>query len=65
VPEYPLDPVPAPAFAVSTDDPAEWIKPTGKSLEFRTQGQATNIEFVPFHRIFDERYAIYWKVNRA
>lgn len=65
VPEYHLDPVPAPAFTVSSDDPAQWIKPTGKPLEFKTQDQATNIEFVPFHRIFDERYAIYWKVNRA
>lgn len=65
VPEYHLEPVPAPAFAASTADPAEWIKPTGTSLEFRTQGQAQDIEFVPFYRIFDERYAIYWKVNQA
>ena len=65
VPEYHLDPVPAPAFTVSSDDPAQWIKPTGKPLEFRTQGQSQDVEFVPFHRIFDERYAIYWKVNRA
>ena len=63
VPEYHLEPVPAPAFVASVGDPAQWIKPTGKSLEFRTQGQAQDIEFVPFHRIFDERYAIYWKVT--
>jgi hypothetical protein len=65
VPEYRLDPVPAPAFAVASDDPAQWIKPTGTSLEFRTQGQAQDVEFVPFYRIFDERYAIYWKVTRV
>jgi len=63
VPEYHLEPVPAPAFVASVGDPAQWIKPTGKSLEFRTQGQAQDIEFMPFHRIFDERYAIYWKVT--
>jgi hypothetical protein len=65
VPEYHLDPVPAPAFTVSSDDPADWMEPTGKALEFRTRGQTEAIEFVPFYRIFDERYAIYWKVNRA
>ena len=65
VPEYHLDPVPAPAFTVTSDDPATWIKPAGRPLEFRTEGQARNVEFVPFYRIFDERYAIYWKVNRT
>ena len=65
VPEYHLDPVPAPAFAVSDDDPARWIKPGSGPLEFQTVGQATNIAFVPFYRIFDERYSIYWRVNRA
>jgi hypothetical protein len=65
VPEYKLDPVPAPAFIAPTGDPAQWIRPTGPSLTFKTVGQARDIEFVPFYRIFDERYAIYWKVNRA
>jgi hypothetical protein len=63
VPEYHLDPVPAPAFTVSSDDPSQWIKPGPGPLEFRTEGQARNIDFVPFYRIFDERYAIYWKVT--
>ncbi|HEX4634309.1 MAG TPA: beta-L-arabinofuranosidase domain-containing protein [Gemmatimonadales bacterium] len=65
VPEYHLDPVSAPAFSAVSDDPAQWIKPSGKSLEFRTQGQAQDIDFVPFYRIFDERYAIYWRMNRV
>jgi hypothetical protein len=63
VPEYHLEPVPAPAFVASTDDPAQWIKTTGKALEFRTQGQVQDVEFLPFYRIFDERYAIYWKIS--
>ncbi len=65
VPEYHLEPVPAPTFVGPVGDPAQWIKPTGKPLEFRTEGQAQDIEFVPFYRIFDERYAIYWRMNRA
>lgn len=65
VPEYHLDPVPVPAFTATSDDPAAWIKPTGVSLTFKTTGQTRDVEFVPFHRIFDERYSIYWKVNRT
>ena len=63
VPEYHLDPVPAPAFTAPSGDPSQWIKPGPGPLEFRTDGQARNIDFVPFYRIFDERYAIYWKVT--
>jgi DUF1680 family protein len=64
VPEYKLDPVPAPSFTAAGDDPAAWIRPTGAPLEFRTQGQATDVTMVPLHRLFDERYAVYWRVNR-
>jgi hypothetical protein len=65
VPEYRLGPVPAPAFRVPSDDPAAWVKPTGHPLEFRTEGQERDVTLVPFHGVFDERYAIYWRVGRA
>jgi len=66
VPEFVLPPVPAPAFLVRSDDPATWIEPvSGRPLEFRTLGQAENVTLVPFYRLFDERYAIYWKVTRS
>ena len=63
VPEYHLDPVPVPAFTASSGGPAQWIKPGPGPLEFHTVGQTRNVDFVPFFRIFDERYAIYWKVT--
>jgi len=45
---------------------AGWIEAVpGRSLEFRTVGQAKNIDLVPFYKLIDERYAVYWKVNRA
>jgi len=51
---------------VRSDDPATWIEPvSGRPLEFRTIGQAENVTLVPFYRLFDERYAIYWKVTRS
>jgi DUF1680 family protein len=66
VPEYPLGPVPAPAFRAPAADPADWIRPVaGRPLEFRTVGQAQDVTLVPFHSLFDERYAVYWSVART
>jgi hypothetical protein len=65
VPEYRLGPVPAPAFRAPSDDPAAWVKATGNPLEFRTAGQERDVTLVPFHSLFDERYAIYWRVSRG
>jgi DUF1680 family protein len=66
VPEYPLPAVSAPAMKAPSGDPASWVRPVeGRPLEFRTVGQAQDVTLVPFHTLFDERYAIYWKVERA
>ncbi|MHB1001174.1 MAG: beta-L-arabinofuranosidase domain-containing protein [Armatimonadota bacterium] len=49
-----------------TGDPAKpesWIQPVpGKSLTFKTVGQKTDIEFIPFDQVTNERYGIYWPV---
>ena len=63
VPNYPLEPWPTPVFKVSGDDLNAWLKPGGRSLEFRTTGQAKDVELVPFYRLFDERYAVYWRLT--
>jgi hypothetical protein len=65
VPEYRLEPVAAPTFTVASDDPTTWIRPTGRPLEFRTAGQETDVTLLPLCRLFDERYGVYWRVNRA
>ena len=65
VPEYAktVAPITVPTFVTHSDDPSTWIKPVaGKPLEFRTVGQATDVTLVPLHTLFDERYAVYWKV---
>ena len=59
IPEYKLDPVAVPEFHAGPN----WLTPGAKPLVFNTTGQAQNVEFVPFYKIFDERYAIYWKVS--
>jgi len=66
VPEYKGKPVAAPEFKTKSRDPRDWIEAVpGRSLEFRTVGQQKNIDFVPFYKVIDERYGVYWKVSRA
>lgn len=64
VPEYKGEPVAAPTIHASSSDPATWLKPAGgRTLEFRTVGQPNELTLVPLNRVFDERYAVYWKVS--
>ncbi len=64
VPEYKSAAIASPAFVARGSDPSDWIT-QGRGLEWHTTGQKQDVTFVPFHTIFDERYAIYWKINQA
>jgi DUF1680 family protein len=56
--------VPVPDFRPPSPDPDEWIKPVAdQPLTFRTTGQAQNVTLVPLNQLFEERYAIYWRVK--
>jgi uncharacterized protein len=60
VPEYKADPVAAPQLKATSANLADWIQSRpGSPLEFQTHGQV----LVPFYKLFDERYAVYWKVT--
>jgi DUF1680 family protein len=66
VPEYPAGPVAAPAIVAPSSDPARWLTAVpGRVLEFQTVGQRVPLTLIPLNRIFDERYAVYWKVTSA
>jgi DUF1680 family protein len=67
VPEYKSEPVAAPTVrAASLEDPRSWLEPLpGRPLEFRSTGQEMPLTLVPLNEIFDERYAVYWKVEKA
>ncbi|MGH7525062.1 MAG: DUF4986 domain-containing protein [Gemmatimonadales bacterium] len=39
------------------------VKSAGKPLEFTIAGQDHDIALMPFNTVFDERYAVYWKVT--
>ena len=66
IPRYRIKASPAPEFKTKSQDLLECIEPvSGRPLEFRTVGQTQNVTLVPFYKILDERYGVYWKVGRA
>jgi uncharacterized protein len=56
IPEYKAEPV-APLALRPPLAPVP-----GRPLEFTAPGEKGDIAFVPFYRLFDERYGIYWRV---
>ena len=64
VPEYSLPPVSAPTITTAALDPASWLEPlAGRPLAFRTTDQAQPLTLEPLNGIFDERYAVYFRVG--
>lgn len=64
VPEYQGEPLAVAPIVTRALAPSGWLEPVASgTLEFRTVGQAHELTLVPLNRIFDERYAVYFKVN--
>jgi len=64
VPEYPAAPVEAPLIVARAVDAGNWLESVpGRPLEFRTVGQPRSLTLVPLNTLFDERYAVYWRVQ--
>lgn len=67
-----LGPSGAPAGAMAANVKSEseirsaaWVEPVeGQPLTFRTVGQPAAVNLIPLHRVFGERYGVYWKVSR-
>jgi DUF1680 family protein len=56
---------PAPILTYHGEDPRACIEPVpGRPLTFRTVGLEHNVTLVPYHRLFGQRYAVYWRVFR-
>ncbi|MBN2138826.1 MAG: family 43 glycosylhydrolase [Sedimentisphaerales bacterium] len=50
---------------VDADSVTDCVKPVpGKRLTFTTIAGEKRITLVPYHKLFDQRYAIYWRVLR-
>lgn len=57
--------VPVPALVTDAPNLSDWIEPVeGEPLTFRTVGVGVPNDVIlkPFHTIYGERYAIYWKI---
>ena len=66
VPEFTYQPPPPPGLRARGDDPSAWIERVSgpdQPLAFRTTGQERDVELVPFYTLYDERYAVYWKMS--
>ena len=62
-PDVKHHPMSVPQFHASDPNPAAWIEPVaGEALAFRTSGQQADVDLVPFNRVPEERYSIYWSV---
>ncbi len=57
-------PVEVPNFRAPSADPGAWIKPVAdQPLTFRTSGQDEDVTMIPLNQLFEERYAVYWRVK--
>jgi hypothetical protein len=59
------DPVFSPFFVVKNGDPKTWIQQApDEPLTFRTvgAGQPEEVTLMPFYKLFDQRYALYWDI---
>ncbi|MHC4706439.1 MAG: glycoside hydrolase family 127 protein, partial [Planctomycetota bacterium] len=57
---------PAPDFAADADSLDAWIKPVpGRPLTFRTvnAGRPRDVTLIPYHKLFGQRYAMYWRIQ--
>jgi DUF1680 family protein len=57
-------PVPVPPMRASSTDPASWVESeSGQALTFRAASEGESVKLMPLYKLFDERYAVYWKVT--
>src|SRR5262249_20361495 len=65
IPEYALEGLPAPALRVASGDPGSWVSAVSPgALEVKTSTANGSLSLAPLFSVFDERYAVYWKVAR-
>jgi DUF1680 family protein len=58
-------PAKVPDIVADPDQPTAWVEPDPKrALAFRAVGQSQSLTLVPLYQVIQERYAVYWKVNK-
>jgi DUF1680 family protein len=65
VPAYKGKGLPDPTIKAKGADASLAVKPAGtKPLEFQTTGQERELSLIPLYQVYDERYAVYFKVSK-
>jgi hypothetical protein len=64
-PEARRQPVVLPDFRGDGRNLPAWIKASNQPLTFRTTGQERDVTLVPFYRMYDQRYGVYWRVRKT
>lgn len=64
--EFPEEQIAKPPILLyDGDDVATCLRPVpGKPLEYQTVGSEPEVTLVPYHELFGQRYAVYWKALR-
>jgi DUF1680 family protein len=58
--------IPVPDIVADEKKPTAWVEPDPKApLSFKAVGQKQAFPLVPLYKIKDERYAVYWNVNKS
>jgi uncharacterized protein len=58
-------PASVPEIVADSAKPTGWVEPDAKQpLTFHSVGQSQPLTLVPLYQITQERYAVYWKVNK-
>ena len=66
VPEYAGEAIAVPTIRAANPDPSSWLERIpGRELQFRTRNAGVVLTFAPLNRIFDERYAVYFRLTPA
>jgi DUF1680 family protein len=61
-PETSKAPMTLPGLKAQGKDPAAWIRPGSRPLEFHTSGQPRDITLRPLYQLW-QRFAVYWNVS--
>ena len=62
-PDVRKHPIRVPTLSAKGEPLDSWLRPAPtEDLTFRTLGQASEITFVPFDKLFEGRYSVYWTV---
>jgi uncharacterized protein len=63
-PDVDKHPMQVPQLRALQAGPESWLKRTdAQGLEFGTNGQPTDLTFVPFNKLSGERYSVYWTIT--